>query len=47
MTECRECGCPVTPTDNWTSEQLQVCSDCWWNELDGEQRREIAREANK
>ena len=47
MTECRECGVPVTETDRWTSEQLQVCSDCWWNELDGQERKAIAREANE
>jgi len=47
MSKCRECGCPVTPSDNWTAEQLQVCDDCWWNKLDGEERKKIAQEANE
>jgi hypothetical protein len=45
--DCRECGDIVAATRRWTSEELQVCEDCWWNELDADERREIAQEANR
>jgi len=47
FTDCRECGTVVTSTDRWSSAELQVCEDCWWNELNADERREIAQEANR
>lgn len=47
-TACRECGGEIETgaASKWSAEDLQVCDDCWWSELDGDERRRIAEEAN-
>lgn len=46
---CRECGGEIETglASKWSAEELQVCENCWWTELDGDERREIAKEANR
>jgi len=45
---CRECGGEIEHAlgSKWSAAELQVCESCWWTELDGDERREIAKEAN-
>lgn len=44
---CRECGGEIdTERSKWSAEELVVCTDCWFEELTGDERREIAEAAN-
>lgn len=46
---CRECGedIVVKSWDQYDASVREVCTDCWFNELDGEEREEIAKRANR
>lgn len=47
LEQCRECGDDIEPGHGWTADEKVVCNDCWFGELSGDERKEIAERAHK
>lgn len=43
--QCRECGDEIETRGGWKPEDMAVCTDCWFSELSGDERREHAERA--
>ena len=46
---CERCGEEIEdrPDSKFRPSDLRTCDDCWFGELDGEERKQYAKEAHK